>query len=221
VAASFITPELFRFFRSLCRNNDRAWFEKNKQRYVDDVRDPLCGFVEAVGPKLRAIAPSTIADSRPVGGSLFRIYRDTRFSKDKTPYKTAAAIAFRMADKRTVAPTFYLQLAPGNVFVGAGVWHPPSDELRRIREAIIAEPASWKRATRKGLVGEPALKRIPRGFDANHPLAADLRRKSFAVSSEFTEEEACARDFPAKFVRTCKSGMPLVRFLGDALGVEV
>jgi uncharacterized protein (TIGR02453 family) len=221
VAATFVTPELFKFLRSLERNNDRAWFEKNKQRYLDVVRDPLCGFVEAVGPKLRAISPEVVADPRPVGGSLFRVYRDTRFSKDKRPYKTTASMAFRLGPKKSVAPAFYLSLSPTNVFVGAGIWHPPSDELRQIREALVEDPAAWKRARRKGLHGESALKRVPRGFDSDHPLGEDLRRKSYSVASEFTPEQACAPDFNVRFVRACKSGMPLVRFLGEALGLEV
>lgn len=221
MAATFITPELFTFFRSLARNNDRAWFEKNKQRYIDVVRDPLCAFVEAVGPKLRGLSPLVIADPRPVGGSLFRIYRDTRFSKDKRPYKTQAALVFRMAPKSEVAPTFYLQLAPSDVLVGVGVWHPPSDELRVIRERIAAHPAAWKRVTRKGLIGEPSLKRVPRGFDADHPLEYDLRRKAFAIGTSFTEDEACSAGFNTRFVRACRSGMPLARFLGDALGIDI
>jgi uncharacterized protein (TIGR02453 family) len=221
VAASFITPELFAFLRALAKNNERPWFEKNKQRYIDVVRDPLCGFVEAIGPKLRSLSPAVVADPRPSGGSLFRIYRDTRFSKDKRPYKTRAALAFRMGPKGSNAPSFYLQLAPAEVFVGIGVWHPPSEHLQAIRVAIDENPAAWKRATRMGLRGEPALKRVPRGFDKDHPLAVDLRHKSFSVSTGLTEKQACAPDFNARFVRVCKSAMPLARFLGDALGLEV
>jgi len=221
LAATFITAELFRFFRSLARNNDRAWFEQNKQRYIDVVRDPLCGFVEAVGPKLRAISPAVVADPRPVGGSVFRIYRDTRFSKDKRPYKTAAGLVFRMGPKGSGAPTFYLQLSPGDVFAGIGVWHPPAEQLLAIREAIASNPTAWKRAARGGLRGEPALKRVPRGFDPDHPHADDLRRKSFSIASAFTEEQACAGDFMARFVRACRSGMPLARFLAEATGFDV
>jgi len=219
--ASPITPELFQFLRALARNNDREWFAKNKQRYQDVVRDPLCVFIEAAGPKLRKVCPSVIADSRPVGGSLFRIHRDTRFAKDKRPYKTTAAMSFRLAPKDVSAPAFYLSLEPGSVFAGTGLWHPEADALRTIREAIVERPQAWKKAKRMGLAGEPELKRAPRGFDPDHPMVEDLKRKSFYTSAEFTEQQACADGFLERYVRTCRSGKPLVEFLCGALGVKV
>src|SRR6187401_2919255 len=122
---STITPEVFQFFRELKENNNREWFEANKQRYETQVRDPLLGFINEFGLRLPAISPHYIADSRRMGGSLFRIYRDVRFSKDKTPYKTAAGIQFRHERAKDVhAPGFYLHLDPEGVFMGAGLWHP-------------------------------------------------------------------------------------------------
>ena len=135
--SAFITPGLFRFLKQLRRNNDREWFNANKQRYIDDVRDPLLAFVEMMGPKLRSISSEIVADSRPVGGSLFRIYRDTRFAKDKSPYKTHAGLHFRhRAGKTAFTPGFYPHLEPGQVFMGAGIWHPDTASLKEIREAI-------------------------------------------------------------------------------------
>ncbi len=220
MASSFITPELFRFLRQLARNNNRDWFADNKQRYYDVVRDPLCMFVEAVGPKLRSLCPNVIADSRPIGGSLFRIYRDTRFAADKRPYKTTAALGFRTGKKNLAAPSFYLSLEPGSVFAGTGLWHPDASSLRTVRDAIVARPQQWKKATQVGLAGEPDLKRAPRGFDPDHPLVVDLKRKSFYTSIEFTEERACSGDFLDRYVRACRSGMPLVDFLSGALGAS-
>lgn len=218
--AGLITPDLFSFLRALARNNDREWFHANKQRYEEVVRDPLCAFVEAVGPKLRAIRPGVIADPRPIGGSLFRIQRDTRFSKDKSPYKTHAALKFPCAPKDVPAPGFYLGLEPGEAFVGVGLWHPPSDALQRVRRAIADDPARWKRARKLGLAeAEDALKRVPRGFDPEHPFADDLRRKSFTASVRFSEKQACASDFPARFVKVCRSYSPFVAFLCDALSI--
>ncbi len=107
--AGHVTPRTFRFFDELARNNNRAWFDANKQRYIEEVRDPLVRLIEAFGPRLARISAHMVADPRPVGGSLFRIYRDTRFSKDKRPYKTHAGLSFRHADGRDVhAPVFYL-----------------------------------------------------------------------------------------------------------------
>jgi uncharacterized protein (DUF2461 family) len=125
---------LLGFFDELSRNNKREWFQANKERYIAEVRDPLLGFVEAFAPKLRRISSHFVADSRPNGGSLFRIYRDTRFSKDKTPYKTWGAVQFRHERGKDVhAPGFYLHIQPGNVFMGAGLWHPDEliDDLKR------------------------------------------------------------------------------------------
>jgi uncharacterized protein (TIGR02453 family) len=218
---SLITPQLFRFFTQLRRHNDRDWFNANKQRYLDEVRDPLLTFVEMIGPRLRAVSPEIVADSRPVGGSLFRIYRDTRFSKDKSPYKTHAGIHFRhRAGKDVHAPGFYLHLEPGQVFMAGGIWHPDSPALKAIREAIDEDPAAWKRAKRIGLDDGEALVRVPRGFDPEHPMVEDLKRKSFTASASFTETQACAPDFPARFARACKSRAPLMKFLAEAVDLS-
>ncbi len=215
--SGLITPALFTFLRALKRNNNRDWFNANKQRYIDEVRDPLCAFVELVGPKLRAVHPGVIADSRPSGGSLFRIYRDTRFSKDKTPYKTHPALRFPCGPKNSPAPGFYLGLEPGGATIGGGVWHPPSDVLRTIRQAIDDEPAAWKKARKVGLGDAEMLKRPPRGFDPDHPFVEDLKRKSFAATTRFNEKQACAKDFPARFVKACRGYKPLIAFLDDAV----
>lgn len=213
----FITPELFRFLAQLARNNNREWFEKNKQRYIDEVRDPLCVFVEAVGPKLRKLHPDVVADPRPNGGSLFRIYRDTRFSKDKTPYKTHAALRFRCGPKDAPVPGFYLGLEPGSAFVAAGTWHPQNETLRALRDAIDRDGAAWKKARKVGLDDAETFQRPPRGFDADHPFIDDLKRKSFTTSFGFSEKQACAKDFPERFVKACRSFKPLVDFLDAAV----
>ena len=216
----FVTPQLFRFLAELRRHNDRDWFNAHKEQYLTLVRDPLLAFVEAIAPKLAAISPHIVADPRPSGGSLLRIYRDTRFSRDKKPYKTNAALSFRLAARRSVeAPGYYLHLEPGMVFMGAGMWHPGADTLRAIREAIVKDPRGWKRAKRSGLAHpESSLKRPPRGFDPDHPLIEDLKRTSFTAGVEFTERQACSPQFPARFVQACRSKEPLMRFLARAMG---
>ncbi len=217
MATSFITQDLFAFLAALERNNNRNWFEKNKQRYIDHVRDPLCAFVEAVGPELRKIHPGVIADPRPNGGSLFRIYRDTRFSKDKTPYKTHAALRFRCGPRDSAAPGFYLGLEPGSAFVASGIWHPPTSTLKTLRDAIDANPAGWKRARKIGLDDVEMYKRTPKGFEPDHPFEFDLRRKSFTASVGFSEKAACAETFRSRFIKACRSFKPLVGFLDDAV----
>ena len=222
---AYITPKTFRFLGELARHNDREWFNANKQRYLDEVRDPLLDLVEAFGPKLAKISPKLVADPRPVGGSLFRIYRDTRFSRDKSPYKTHAGMSFRHVDGREVAaPGFYLHIEPGRVFTAAGMWHPPSDSLKQVRDAIIAHPERWKRATRgRGRTlddGGERLKRPPRGYDAEHPLLEDLKRKGFTVSTSFTQKQACAPDFLDQFAGACRRAVPLMEFLTEAVGLD-
>src|SRR5919108_5303570 len=142
--AIYFTPAFFDFFRELKRHNNRPWFEKNKARYEREVRDRLVAFVLAAGPRIRKISPRFRADPRPVGGSIFRIYRDIRFSKDKTPYKTAGALHFPHEQRSGSAPTFYLHLEPGSVYSGVGIWHPEAAALGRIRDAIVAQPQRWK-----------------------------------------------------------------------------
>jgi uncharacterized protein (TIGR02453 family) len=224
-ANPFVTPRLFVFLRELAANNDRAWFNANKQRYLDEVRDPLLGLIEALGAPLRRVAPHLVADASPVGGSLFRIYRDTRFSKDKSPYKTHCGIHFRHAEgKDAHAPGAYLHLEPGQVFVGSGIWHPDAAALGRIRAAIAAHPDRFERATsgvRLLLDEDPErLQRPPRGYHADHPAIEHLKRKSFTASARFTQQDACATDFPDKVTKAVKRASPLLAFLAEALGVD-
>ncbi len=219
-----ITPRLFRFLRELERHNDREWFNANKPRYLADVRDPLLAFVAAFAPELAKFAPELVADPRPVGGSLFRINRDTRFAKDKSPYKTHAAMAFRHASGKDVpGPAYYLHLGPGSVLAGAGIWHPMPDTLKQIRDAIVAHPEHWRRVARaKGAAAldedDERLSRPPRGYDAEHPWIEDLKRKSFTTGTAFSERDACSPGFLAEFAKACRRAKPLVGFLAEAVG---
>jgi uncharacterized protein (TIGR02453 family) len=223
---SFITPDLFQFYREIKRKNDRAWFEKNKARYHAVVRDPLLEFVSEMAPALEAISPYVVCDPRPVGGALFRIYRDTRFSKDKTPYKTHAGLHFRHARGRDAhAPGYYLHLAPDEVFFAAGIWHPDGPTARAIRQSIAEHPQRWKDtlADRRfkrhfRLTGDSAT-RMPRGFDPDHPCADDLRRKDWIASADLSEKEAARPDFPERLAELAAAGAPLMAFLTRALGV--
>ena len=221
-----IAPALFDFLRDLTANNERPWFEANKARYRAEVRDPMLDFIAAFGEPLAAISPHFRADPRANGGSLFRIYRDTRFSKNKTPYKTNAGAHFRhTAGKDAHAPGFYLHLEPGACFAGCGVWHPDGPTLAGIRDAIVDRPDEWQRITTAGaflgtfeLTGE-SLKRPPRGYDPDHPLIDDLKRKSFVAVTRFPEAEACQADFPDRFAGIARTGSPFMAFLARAVGV--
>ena len=222
--SSPITPALYRFLKELADNNDREWFQDNKHRYEQDVKEPLEAFIALLAAPLAKVSPHIVADPRPVGGSMFRIYRDTRFSKDKTPYKTAATMAFRHeVGKKEPAPAFYLKLAPGDNFAGGGIYHPEGPALKRIREAIAEDASGWQKAIsgkkfrERFEIGGEQLKRVPRGFDPDHPCADDLRRKSFHAGCSFTQKDACSPDFPKKLVDIYRAMSPMPRFLCAAL----
>ena len=214
------SPELFSFLADLRANNDRDWFAVNKERYETHVLEPALDFVAAFGPRLEAISPHFVADPRPVGGSLFRIHRDTRFSKDKSPYKTNLGIFFRHERGRDVqAPGYYLQLAPGDCFAGAGIWHPDGKALKRIRDAIAADPDGWTEAKRDQEVIGDSLTRPPAGFDRDHPHIEDIKRKDFAALTRFDQRDTTEPGFVDDYARACEGALPLMRFLCRALDV--
>jgi uncharacterized protein (TIGR02453 family) len=220
-APSF-SPQLFAFLRELAEHNEREWFNANKDRYEREVKEPALAFVEDLGFRLPQVAPHLVADKR----SLFRIYRDTRFSKDKTPYKTHVGIYFRHA-RAAEADTggLYLHLQPGHAFLGAGIWHPGSPALKRIRDAIATRPDGWREAVAAGepvwKLGEgEALKRAPAGFSPDHPLIEDIKRKSFAIVSPLTQRDATARGFLDECEARAAAARPFMAFLCGALGVE-
>ena len=222
-----ITVALFDFLRDLRDNNDREWFAANKGRYVADVRDPMLGFIADFAAPLAEISPHFVADPRANGGSLFRIYRDTRFSRDKTPYKTNVGAHFRhAAGKDAHAPGFYLHLEPGMCFAACGIWRPDNPTVTKIREAIHEGQDEWTRITRAPAFAETfefegeSLKRPPRGYDAGHPLVEDLKRKDFAVVTSFAEEKALRDDLLEWFGGIARRGTPFVEFLSNAVGVD-
>ena len=220
-----LSPSLFEFLKDLRAHNDREWFKANKPRYEAEVRGPALAFVAAFGPHLSKISKQFVADPRPVGGSMFRIHRDTRFSKDKSPYKTHVGLHFRHAGAKDAhAPGFYLHLDPAGCFAGAGIWHPDGETLRAIRDTIVADPAAYKRVLRNKafardwrLSGD-SLKRPPRGYDADHPLVDELKRKDFIAVADLTRAEVCRADFLKRFVALCRSAAPFQKYLTKAVG---
>lgn len=218
---AFFTPELFKFLRQLKRHNDRDWFAKNKDRYQQVAVEPAMHFINSFSPHLAKISPHFDADARPTRGSLFRIYRDTRFSTDKIPYKTHIGIHFSHAiGKDAHAPVFYLHLAPEGCFAAAGVWHPDSPTLTRIRMAIVGQPERWKKVRQKLELEGESLLRPPRGFDPAHQFIEDLKRKDFVASSSLTEEQVCGPLFMREFTAACRKMTLLVEFTANALGLK-
>ena len=214
-------PELFAFLRDLKAHNDREWFNAHKDRYEDDLLEPALAFIEDFGLRLPAISPHLVADARRQGGSLFRIYRDTRVSKDTTPYKTQAGIYVRHErSKDTYAPGLYLHLEPRHIFAGGGIWHADPKTAHAIRTAIARDPDGWLEAKDGVDLGKgESLKRVPPAFDKDHPHADDLRRKDFAAIRHFTQKEATTTGFLDRYEEACRSFSPLMRFLARAVGV--
>ena len=222
----YFTPKLFAFLNDLAENNDRDWFKAHQDLYEQYVREPALEFINDFADPLKKISPHFAVDSRTVGGSLFRIQRDTRFSKDKTPYKLNTGMQFRhIAGKDADAPGFYVNLQPGECFVGVGLWRPETKVAYAIREAIAEDPARWKRASRGKRftdvleVGGESLKRPPRGFDEDHPLIDDLKLKDFIASKRITQKLVTSDRFMDDFADTCKRSAPFMKFLCEATGV--
>jgi uncharacterized protein (TIGR02453 family) len=222
MAAVYFSPQAFTFLRELAENNNREWFAENKQRYEQRVRDPILRFIGDFGPRLAKISPRLVADARPSGGSLFRIYRDTRFSRDKSPYKIHLGAHFfhESAKKAPNVPGFYLHVQPGECFAAAGIWHPEAAALAKVRDAIAAGGPEWKAVRRSKLPIEGgSLKRPPKGYPSDHPFIDDLKRTDFVTSKRFTQSDLCRASFMNDFTDTCRTMSPLVKFVTQALGL--
>lgn len=213
-------PSLFEFLDELADNNERDWFQANKARYERNVREPCLAFIRAFRKPLEKISPFFVASDRRVGGSLMRVYRDTRFSRDKTPYKTNVGIQFRHELGKDVhAPGFYVHIAAGECFLGVGIWRPDAPTLKKIRHAIADEPGKWKRARNDKkfqsyfeLAGE-SLKTVPRGYAKDHPLADDLRRKDFVAVRHLDEKQVLDDGFLEATATAFAASRPWMRFL--------
>ncbi|MEE8244940.1 MAG: DUF2461 domain-containing protein [Pseudomonadales bacterium] len=220
-------PQTVRFLEDLEDHNDRDWFKANKHRYDSDVLEPALDFITAMGPRIEKISECFTAIPKRMGGSLMRVYRDTRFSKDKTPYKTNIGIQFRHERGKDVhAPGYYLHIETTGCFLGAGIWHPESGVLRAIRERISSKPDEWQRVlSAKSFndtytLGGDSLKRPPRGFGEDTPHLDDVKRKDFIGVCDFSIGEAASAKFADQVAKRFVKASPLMRFLCAAAEVE-
>jgi uncharacterized protein (TIGR02453 family) len=221
------SPALFKFQRDLAANNNRDWFQANKERYIAEVQDPALNFIVDFGPHLLAISPCFRSDPRRNGGSLHRVYRDIRFSRDKSPYKVWTGIQFRHEKgKGAHSPCFYLHLQPGACFVGVGLWRPDNPSLKLIRDAVAARPDRWKAVVEnKGFAGifkmdGESLVRPPRGYDPDHPLIEVLKLKDFIATAPLAQKQVTSVSFLDDYAGICRAGSGLVRFICEALGQQ-
>jgi len=186
----------FDFLRNLSNNNNRIWFNEHKALYEECIRSPALLLIETMQPHIQALSPNFTAVAKKTGGSLMRVYRDIRFAKDKTPYKTNIGIQFKhLTAKNVHAPAFYLHISNDECFLAAGIWRPSGVALSGIREMISNNPSSWSKITGDktfqryfSLSGE-SLKTYPRGYSKEHPMINDLKRKDFIAIHPLSKEQ--------------------------------
>jgi uncharacterized protein (TIGR02453 family) len=227
---AFFTESTITFLEDLAEHNHRDWFEANKKRYEADVREPALALIRALAPRVEAVAPHFRADDRKVGGSLMRIHRDVRFSKDKRPYKTNVGIQLRHVGGADVhAPGIYIHVEPGHSFVGFGLWMPDPPVLDAIRQRIVSDPSGYgaivndpkfKKTFTRDDHGE-SLKKAPKGYPADHPHVDDLKRKSHLASAELTRADVLSAQLDAVIADRLNQGRPYLKWLCEAVGAEL
>ncbi len=223
----YFKPDALQFLHDLAENNRRDWFAEHKPRYEQSLRDPFLTLIADLAPDIANLSPHFRADAKPIGGSLFRIYRDARFSSDKSPYKTwAGARFFHERHKQLHTPSFYLHIAPGDCFVGGGLWHPDASTQRKIRDFLVENPSSWIAATQSKAfsktmqLGGDSLTRPPRGYDANHPLIDDIKRKDFVSIAMLSDQQVLGPTLRKLVVEHFQATAKMIDYLCAALDLE-
>ncbi len=216
-------PQILTFLTKLAKNNDRAWFEKNKTTYLE-AKDNFEGFVGKVldelvkfNPELGGLNPKKLP---------FRIYRDVRFSKDKSPYKTNMGAGFSPNGKLVQEPGYYLHIQPGNKsFFAGGIYMPDGPNLNKIRQEIdyngekfdkILKDKKFKKLF-NGMDDFDKLKNAPKGYPIDHPRVEVLKLKSFIVSHNFTDVQVKDKKFLKNIIEAGKAIKPLNDFLKEAI----
>ena len=214
-------PEGIRFLKQLKANNNREWFNANKERYLEYVKLPMQSLLVALAGPLEKSAPGMLVDPRK---GMFRIYRDTRFSKNKDPYKTHVSAIIHPRGHWEESAGLYVHIEPGEVFLGGGIYMPDGGQIKKIRAAIasrqreflsIVEGKGFRR--RFGTLRGERLSRAPLGYRPEHPMIEWLRWKQYFVAEEWPEKSATGKDFVRKVAESFAEMMPLVNFLNSAL----
>lgn len=226
-------PKAMTFLRGLAKNNRKEWFEEHRPDYEDALRTPMKALIDEVDVRLADFIPEIVGSAKK---SMFRIHRDVRFSKDKSPYKTNAACWFFHRDSgggvggdaAHGGAGFYFHMAPGEIFCGGGIWMPPRPQLNRLRESLrddyegfedIVNERGFKRRFGK-LSEESMLTRMPRGFDPDHPAGKWLRYQSFTAGAELKAEDIKSRKLIDVLAKHYEAMTPFVRWLNTALGLK-
>jgi uncharacterized protein (TIGR02453 family) len=211
------SKECVKFFKELASHNHKTWFDKNKAEYNEEVLEPSRHFVTTMGDRLKKLRPKVVADPR-INKSLFRIYRDTRFSKDKSPYKTHMGIIFwEGTGKRMDCSSFYFHIEPGKLMLGAGLYHFPKNLIEPYRDAVVHKKhgPTLARAVAKAKkagydIGGVHYKRTPRGYDPDHKLAPLLLHKGlYAMAQTKIPRELYSEEIIDYCFKTWKPMVPL------------
>lgn len=225
---AYFSKNSFKFLRGLARHNERAWFHAHKAEYEAYVREPFQRLLADLQPALTLLSPHYRADPKGVGGSLFRIHRDTRFAGDKSPYKSwQGARLFHERRRELPAPSFYLHLQSSRCFVGAGLWHPETVTQRKVRQFIFDNPAGWKKAAhasafrrRYNLESGETLVRPPHGFPPDFEFVDDLRHKNFVAVRHLEDTTTTSPRLRQILERDLQALAPFVDYLCAALDLE-
>lgn len=225
---AYFSDASFKFLHGLARHNDKAWFAAHKHQYEEHVRQPFLHLLGDLQPDLANISEHFRSDPKTVGGSLFRIYRDARFSSDKSPYKSwQGARLYHERRKQVAAPSFYLHLQPGESFVGAGLWHPEPPTQRKVRQFIFDNPGTWRAAAhapafrrRFDFEESEVLVRPPRGFPADFEFIDDLKHKNFVFWRSLDDAAMTSPRLRQTLVADLNALAPFVDYLCASLDLE-
>lgn len=227
--STYFSAATMRFLRGLARHNTREWFHAHRADYETHVREPFLRLIGDLQPALAVVSTQFVADPRPRGGSLFQIQRDTRFSSDKSPYKPwqGARLYHQRRRELDATPSFYLHIAPGECFIGAGLWHPEPIVQRRVRQFILDNPAAWERAAhapafrrRYDLDDSEMLKRVPADVPADFRWRDDLRHRNFVALRPLDADTVTGPRLRAVLARDLAALGPFVDYLCAALDLE-
>lgn len=223
-AFSGFPQDTLRFLEDLQANNTREWFAANKARYEQSFLEPSLELIRQLEKPFAKVAPLLRMEAKKMGGSLMRVYKDTRFSKDKTPYKTNIGIQFRHEAGRDIhAPGIYFHIANDECFVGAGIWKPESQSLKRIREHVRENPSVYQKAIANKKFSalyalfDDRLKSAPRGYSKDEPMLDELRRRSYLGGANLTPAQIQSPELVGLIVERVRAAKPLMAFLCEAL----
>lgn len=227
MARQYFSRKTLTFLSQLDKNNNRDWFNENKAKYEENVREPALDFIADISGDLSRISPHFNAIPKKIGGSLMRVYRDARFVKDKRPYKTNIGIQFRHEVGKDVhAPGFYVHISPEECFIGAGIWRPDSKALGGIRIAIAEKSDKWvsinkQRSFKSNYeLGGESLVNAPRGYAKDHPMLEDLRRKDFIAITPLKKTIVTSDQFKKEVLKSFNQASDYMQFLCKALNLN-